>query len=210
VLEIGYAYAEPSYLQGLLGAGIAELLGADLAEADVPGMETVVADVRALPYPDGHVDQALLVSTLEHVGADNERYGVGAEPDELGIRAALRELRRVVRANGSLLVTVPAGEPGDYGWFRQDDVRGWTRQFVRGGWFVEELEVYELREEGWRASPAFASEGVRYGERGPAASAVLCADLSPRRLRRLATPSGIERTARRRMAPAWRRLRPRT
>ena len=83
---------------------------------------------------------------------------------------------------------MPCGEPGDYGWFRQDDVRGWTRLFTRAGFFVEEQEVYELTDEGWRASPELVSAGLRYGERGPAASAVLCAELSPRRLRRLLTP----------------------
>jgi hypothetical protein len=55
-----------------------------------------------------------------------------------------------------------------------------------------------LHDDGWRAEPSFRPEGVRYGERGPAASAVLCSDLSPGRLRRLLTPGGLSRTARRR------------
>ena len=88
----------------------------------MPGFETVVADARALPFPDRSFDQVLLVSTLEHIGADNEVYGVEGEPDDTGRAAALRELRRVLRPVGSLLVTVPLGEPGDYGWFRQEDV----------------------------------------------------------------------------------------
>jgi len=208
VLEIGYAFAEPSYLAGLVEARPQQLLGADLAEAEVPGMETVVADVRELPFPDEHVDQVLLVSTLEHVGADNERYGLETEKDSFAIPAALRELRRVLRPDGSRLVTVPAGQTEDYGWFHQDDVRGWTHQFVRTGWFVEELEVYELSDDGWGASPTFDAAGVRYGERGPAASAVLCAELSPRRVRRLVSVDGLVRTARRRGGPTWRRLRP--
>jgi SAM-dependent methyltransferase len=208
VLEVGYAFAEPSYLAALVEARPAELLGVDLAEADVPGMETAVADVRELPFPDEHVDQVLLVSTLEHVGADNERYGLDTPGDRFAVGKALRELRRVLRPDGSLLVTVPVGEPEDYGWFRQDDVRGWTHEFVRTGFFVEELETYELGEDGWRASPTFDAAGVRYGERGPAASAVLCAELSPRRVRRLVSVDGLVRTARRRAAPTWRRLRP--
>ena len=82
------------------------------------------------PFPDTSFDQVLLVSTLEHIGADNEVYGVEGEPDDAGRSAALRELRRILRPSGSLLVTVPLGEPGDYGWFRQEDVRGWTRLFT--------------------------------------------------------------------------------
>jgi SAM-dependent methyltransferase len=207
VLEVGYAFAEPAYIAALVEANPGDLVGIDLTEAEVPGFETVVADARALPFPDASFDQVLLVSTLEHIGADNEVYGIEGAADDTGRSAALRELRRILRPSGSLLVTVPLGEPGDYGWFRQEDVRGWTRLFTGAGFFVEEQEAYELGEEGWRSAPTFTPEGVVYGTRGPAASAVLCADLSPRRLRRLVSPDGVRRTARRRLGPSYRRLR---
>ena len=206
-IEVGYAFAEAPYLAALLQAGFDELTGVDLAEADVPGMTTVRADVRELPFERDTFDLVLCVSTLEHVGADNS----GLRPRSRGRSAsrltALRELRRVLAPGGRLLITVPCGEPDDYGWFRQDDVRGWTRLFTRAGFFIEEQEVYELTAEGWRSSPELVSDGLRYGERGPAASAVLCAELSPRRLRRLLTPDGIERTARRRAPRSLRRKR---
>jgi SAM-dependent methyltransferase len=209
VLEVGYAFAEPSYLAALVGAGCDRLAGVDLASSEAPGMETVVADVRTLPFPDRTFEQVLLVSTLEHIGADNAVYGYAEGRDDgSGRLAALRELRRTLIRGGSLLVTVPLGEPGDYGWFRQEDVRGWSRLFARAGLFIEEQEVYELTDDGWRAAPTFRAKGVRYGDRGPAASAVLCADLSPNRLGRLVSPSGWKRAARRKAAPYWRRLRP--
>ncbi len=178
VLEIGYAYAEPAYLAALIRSGV-ELVGVDLATRDVEGMETVVADVRKLPFEDGSVDQALLVSTLEHVGSDNSVYGLPVERDGRARVRALRELRRVLSPDGRLLVTVPLGEPGDYGWFRQEDEEGWMRLFEKGWLEVEESETYELTRDGWCPSPAFEAEGVRYGQRGPAASAVLCAELRP-------------------------------
>ena len=200
VLEVGYAFAEAAYLAGLLRAGV-ELVGVDLAEREVDGVERVVADVRALPLADASIDQVLLVSTLEHVGADNTGYGLAAE-NEPGSRVdALRELGRVLRPGGRLLVTVPLGEPGDRGWYRLDDVPGWTRLFESAGLFVEEQEAHELTDDGWRAAPAFRAEGVGYGDRGPAASAVLCTELSPGRLRRLATPDGMLRTVKRRARP---------
>jgi SAM-dependent methyltransferase len=200
VLEVGYAFAEPAYLAGLLRSGV-DLVGVDLATRDVVGMEAVEADVRDLPFAGGSFDQALLVSTLEHVGADNSVYGLGAEEDAGSRVAALRELGRVLAKDGTLLVTVPLGEPGDHGWFRQEDEAGWLGLFAAAGLFVEEIEAYELQPEGWRASPDFRAAGVRYGERGPAASAVLCADLRPGRLRRLFTPHGLETTLRRRSRP---------
>lgn len=207
VLEVGYAFAEPAYLAGLVEAGPGELVGVDLAEADVPGFETVVADARALPFPDSSFDQVLLVSTLEHIGADNAVYGLEGTQDDDGRLTALRELRRVLQPFGSLLVTVPLGEPGDYGWFRQEDISGWTKLFTAAGYFVEEQEAYVLEDDGWRAAPTFDPSGVVYGTRGPAASAVLCVELSPRRLRRLISPDGARRTARRRLGPSYRRLR---
>lgn len=208
VLEVGYAFAETAWLGALLRSGV-ELVGVDLARRDVEGIETVEADVRKLPFEKGSFDQILLVSTLEHVGADNIVYGVEAERGADARLAALRELRRALRGDGRLLVTVPLGEPGDHGWFRQEDEDGWTALFARAGWFVEEIELYELREEGWRATTSFRPEGVRYGERGPAASAVLCAELSPGRGRRLLTPGGLRKVTRRRAVRTYRRLRPR-
>jgi SAM-dependent methyltransferase len=200
VVEVGYAFAEAAYLGALLRSGV-ELVGIDLAERDVDGMERLVADVRSLPLADASVDQVLLVSTLEHVGADNTGYGLAAEDDPESRVDALRELARILRPRGRLLVTVPLGEPGEHGWFHLDDVAGWNRLFVSAGLFVEEQEAYELGADGWRPAPAFRATGVGYGDRGPAASAVLCAELSPGRLRRLATPSGVVRTVKRHARP---------
>ena len=206
VLEVGYAHAEPAYLAGLLRSGV-ELVGADLASRDVDGMETVEADVCDLPFAAASLDQVLLVSTLEHVGADNTAYGIGGTTDESARLRALRELSRVLRPGGSLLVTTPLGEPGDQGWFRQEDERGWLELYASAGLFVEEVEAYELLTEGWRTNRSFRPEGVRYGERGPAASAVLCTDLRPGRLRRLLTPSGLRVASRRTAGRAYRRVR---
>jgi SAM-dependent methyltransferase len=207
VLEVGYAFAEPAYLGALLRSSV-DLVGVDLATRDVQGMEVVEADVRDLPFPDDSFDQILLVSTLEHVGADNTVYGLESKSDAGGDArlAALRSLRRVLRGDGALLVTVPLGEPGDYGWFRQEDGTGWARLFARAGFFVEEQESYELTPEGWRAAPDIQPTGLRYGDRGPAASAVLCADLRPGRLRKLMTPHGVRTVARRRAGRTYRRM----
>ena len=143
VLEVGHAFAEPAYLSALVRSGAERLAAVDLAEREVPGLSAFVGDVRELPFEPGTFDQVLLLSTLEHVGADNTVYGL-AEARPGGAEDALAELRRVLRANGRLLVTVPAGEPADHGWFRQDKPASWLRLFARAGYFVEEQEIYEL------------------------------------------------------------------
>jgi hypothetical protein len=175
VLDVGYAFAEPMYLEGLTALGVPDLVGVDLVEVAVPGLRSVQADLRSLPFRDGEFGLAIAISTLEHVGRDNTQYGLGEEHDD-SLDAALRELRRV---SERLLVTVPTGEgemlpeqavyaPGD-----------WIARFEAAGFIVWEDELYELRDEGWRSVPAL-SPGVRYGARGPGASAILCAELRPR------------------------------
>ncbi len=52
VLEVGYAFAKPVYLAAPCRLVPSGLVGIDLVEAAVAGMETVVADVRAMPFDD--------------------------------------------------------------------------------------------------------------------------------------------------------------
>ena len=186
VLDVGTANAEPAYVAALLGRGAAELTGVDLAEADIPGIRTLVADVRDLPFEDGAFDLALCISTLEHVGRDNRVYGSAAEADPGGIATALEELRRVLAPDGRLVVTVPCGESEDHGWFVQLEPNGWNDAFLEAGFSVVEEEIYTLGSDGWRAAQDFDPTGVRYGDY---ATAVLCVALAP--------VSGARRLARR-------------
>jgi SAM-dependent methyltransferase len=64
-----------------------------LAE-DVPGLDLRVADGRALPFADASFDHVYSLSVLEHI-------------EEPGDAEALRELSRVVRPGGRVLVTLP-------------------------------------------------------------------------------------------------------
>jgi SAM-dependent methyltransferase len=180
VLDVGYAHAEPAYLTGLVGLHATELVGVDLAETEVPGLRSVFGDVRELPFEDGTFDLVLCISTLEHVGLDNAVYGVVGERDGAGQERALRELRRVLVAEGRLLLTVPCGAREDLGWQVQRPPAEWIELFERAGFLVYEDELYALGDDGWRSTRDV--DELRYAERGPGASAVLCAELRPRRL----------------------------
>lgn len=184
VLDVGYAFAEPAYLAALVELDAAELVGVDLAEAEVPGMRTVRADVRSLPFADGSFDVAFCISTLEHVGRDNERYGYADDPDEHGMLAALQELRRVLAGEGRLFLSVPCGERRDLGWYVQLDPHDWQSLFEQSGFSVFELEYYQQHPDGWRAAPADPGR--------PLVDGCLCTELRRRRLgsalRRLVRP----------------------
>ena len=179
VLDVGYAFAEPAYLAGLTALGAAELTGVDLAEAEVPGLDSVVADVRDLPFADSSFDLVYCISTLEHVGRDNEVYDVDAAREQQGDEAALRELRRVLANDGRLLVSVPTGEHDDQGWQLQRAPQDWVTVFERAGFLVYEDELYVRDADGWRSATPGEARRARYGEGGPGAGAVLLAELHP-------------------------------
>jgi O-antigen chain-terminating methyltransferase len=175
VLDVGTAFAEPLYVDGLHDLGAPELLTVDLAEpADV------VADVRELPFEDARFDFVLCVSTLEHIGRDNATYDVDAPRDEHGDAAALRELRRVLAPDGRLLVSVPTGVHDDQGWQVQREPLAWVELFERSGFLVYEDELYVRDADGWRTATEPEAHAATYAEHG--AGAVLLAELRPGRV----------------------------
>lgn len=196
VLDVGYAFAEPAYLAALTRLETETITAVDLAEVAVPGIETVTADVRRLPFPAESFDLVLCISTLEWIGSDNRVFGLPAERDPDGPRAALDELRRVLGPDGRVLLTVPCGAEQDLGWFVQHTREGWERLFAGADLFPFEEQVYELGANGWRPAGAFSSDGMHYAERGDGPSAILCAELRPHR-RAEAVRRAIRRTGRR-------------
>jgi SAM-dependent methyltransferase len=178
VLDVGSAYAEAPYLEGLGALAAPELVTVDLNEpADV------VADVRDLPFPDDRFDLVYCISTLEHIGRDNSVYGIDAEPAAGGEESALRELGRVLAPDGRLLVSMPTGEQSDLGWQIQRKPLDWIDLFERAGFVVFEDELYVRAADGWRAGTLAEAEQARYGSGGPGAGAVLLAELRPARMR---------------------------
>jgi O-antigen chain-terminating methyltransferase len=172
VLDVGTAFAEPLYVTGLQELGASELVTVDLAEP-----ATVLADVRDLPFEDARFDVVFCVSTLEHVGRDNEVYDVDAPRDERGDEAALRELRRVLAKDGRLLVSMPTGVHDDQGWQVQREPLAWIELFERTGFTVYEDELYVRRDDGWHTATLAQAAAATYADHG--AGAVLLAELRP-------------------------------
>ena len=64
---------------------------------DLRNVVFAISSVQALPFTEGHLDTILFLEVLEHITDD---------------RAALREIHRVLRPNGRLILSVPV-PPGE-------------------------------------------------------------------------------------------------
>lgn len=127
VLDAGAALNVP-VVRELVGHPAAQLTHFTLPggrEPFLPGSEQhfvyAFGDLRAIPYPDGAFDRVVSISTLEHVGMDNTRYGASVEHVPGSATDAVAEMWRVLTPGGELLVTVPYGRAVEHGWFRVFD-----------------------------------------------------------------------------------------
>jgi SAM-dependent methyltransferase len=131
------------------------------------GVSYVFGDLRNLCFREGHFDYIVSISTVEHIGLDNTLlYTQDPEKRETNTgsyRAALQELRRVLRPGGKLYLTVPFG---------RHDVRKWLQVF--DAQMVEEMVaafrpashsidyfLYDSRT-GWELSSAQRASNARY------------------------------------------------
>ncbi|RKT82026.1 Methyltransferase domain-containing protein [Saccharopolyspora antimicrobica] len=118
---------------------VAAMFGAMKAENQVPdgaNAQTVSGDALDLPFPDEHFDVVIASEIMEHIPEDEK---------------AMRELVRVVKPGGRVVVTVPRAWPEKICWALSDEYHQ-----VEGGhvriYSADEL-IGKLRAAGLR--PAF-------------------------------------------------------
>jgi predicted SAM-dependent methyltransferase len=86
------------------------------------GVSYVYEDLRDSCFRDGSFDWIVSLSTVEHIGMDNTMlYTADAgkrESDKLAHLQATTEFHRLLKAGGTLYLSVPFGKHQDHGWFQ--------------------------------------------------------------------------------------------
>jgi SAM-dependent methyltransferase len=117
------------------------------------GASYMFADLRSLPFRDDYFVEIACLSTIEHVGLDNEGYtgkAVSAESRRLDFLTALDELRRVLRPGGRLLLTVPFGRYQNFGWSQQFDAALLDQLTDRFAPTKADFTFFRYSADGWR------------------------------------------------------------
>jgi len=85
----------------------------------------VYEDLRQMCFKDDFFDAICSLSTIEHIGLDNTKYyspdPANKENDKYSYLEAVRELRRVLKPDGSLYLSMPFGVYKNHGWFQVFD-----------------------------------------------------------------------------------------
>lgn len=91
------------------------------------GISYIYGDLRELPFGDNWFDTIVSQSTIEHIDMDNSIYGYdivhNEEVDKKSYQylIAVKEMIRVLKSGGSLLITFPYGKFENHGFFQQFD-----------------------------------------------------------------------------------------
>ena len=89
------------------------------------GVSYVFGDLRDLDFKDERFDFVACISTIEHIGMDNTMYAenlqIAQRSDPSEFVLAVKELKRVLKTNGSLFISFPFGRYENHGWFQQFD-----------------------------------------------------------------------------------------
>ncbi len=189
-LDIGYAHAELEYLQGLAALNIPELHGLDISPPKHvtvttptgvvrPLLTPTQADIRSTPYGTEKFELMFCISTIEHIGMDNANYhpGMRDTPSACGDFDTLRELCRITKRGGRLLLSVPFGKYENHGWFQQYDLDRLMRLATSTALELSEVNFFAYRN-GWHECYPQELRTVGYNTNGAVAAAGLaCLEL---------------------------------
>lgn len=131
------------------------------------GISYVYGDLRNTVFRDDLFDYVVSLSTLEHVGLDNQRFHSAAleqRNQQTGsYLLAIRELARVLKPGGVCFISLPYGKHAVHEWmqlFDQQMIESLIREFQPQSFRITYFRY--LGDDGWTLSDAIAAADARY------------------------------------------------
>lgn len=107
----------------------------------------VQGDIRQIDFPDAFFDIVTAVSSIEHIGIE------GGELNPNGDRDAVQEIKRILKPEGTLLISVPFGVKGIYSLAADSQLRVYdllSLTELLGGFKTEKMEFALADGVNWR------------------------------------------------------------
>jgi len=176
ILDVGCSNVMPCHRHALKELGAKDnVVGLDIVECTFTYRKfyknIMIADIQDVDVDQYGFDQIWCISTLEHVGMDNSKYGVNTILDSNAAERAMVKMANLLNPKGSLYVTLPFGLLENHGWLKNYDkesverlLAGTQAQFSR----IEQFYFKYDDEQGWERSDdsALAETGYYDGENG--------------------------------------------
>lgn len=122
------------------------------------GISYLYGDLRDIPIRDNYYDEVICISVLEHIGCDNQMFankGKYNDDSPMDFIAAIKEMSRVLKHGGSLLLTVPFGKYRHFGIFQQFDYERLSLAIEAFGTAARIVQTfYKYKNNGWQLSNA--------------------------------------------------------
>ncbi|MEM5807829.1 MAG: class I SAM-dependent methyltransferase [Candidatus Aenigmatarchaeota archaeon] len=143
ILDVGCAESDLPIQLATIGY---EVYGIDINEYPYthPNFKFVKGDITNTKFPNNFFDCVTAVSTIEHIGV----AAYGAKESESADILAIKEIHRILKPKGKLLITLPFG--------RNELIKGWYKVYdmkrlreLLSDFNIKKLEVYKKEKGNW-------------------------------------------------------------
>lgn len=147
ILDVGSRYSQVPLEMAALGH---EVVALDIEDYVFKhkNLRFVKGDIRKTPFRNNYFDVVTIISTLEHVGMGETSYGDAQEAD--GDVTAMKEICRILKPRGLILMTLPFGKAKVLPFLRVYDRRR-IKQISKGFSIRREVYMYNNKES-WEIS----------------------------------------------------------
>jgi len=115
--------------------------GIDINDYEVPYKKFIKADARNIPFEDKTFDVVTCISALEHYGLVETPYNSDTIYDPEAPFKAIKEMARVLKDDGMIILTLPYGHTENEEWLKW--VRFYNRDMIRQLSNVDGLFIFK-------------------------------------------------------------------